>query len=159
MLKHPLHLWNEVNLIMINDLSSVILNSVCLLLRIFYVSIHERDKSVTSLCFFCHVFPWFKCQSNKSFIKRIWKDFFLSYLINELSSILQVFIDDFTMNQCGPFLDGKHFIIGQLYCFIGLFNLFNSLDTWYMFIRNLSICLTFLKLVECVTFKVHSYDF
>lgn len=63
------------------------------------------------------------------------------------------------MNQCGPFLDGKHFIIGQLYSFIGLFNLFNLLDTWYMFIRNLSICLTFLKLVECVTFKVHSYDF
>lgn len=78
-----------------------------------------------SLCFFGHIFTLFDYQSNVSFIRRIWKYSFLSNLINELSSIIQVSIDDSTVNRCGSFLNGKYFSIGSISLFfIDPFNLF-----------------------------------
>jgi hypothetical protein len=64
----PLHPWDEADLVVVNDLSNVLLDSVChYFIEDFCIDIHQGNWPV--VLFFGSVFVWFWDESNIGFIK------------------------------------------------------------------------------------------
>jgi hypothetical protein len=64
----PLHHWDEADLVMMNDLSDVLLDSVChYFIEDFCINVHEGGWPIVLL--FGDVFVWFWDESNTGFIK------------------------------------------------------------------------------------------
>jgi hypothetical protein len=64
----PLHPWDEANLVMVNDLSDVLLDSVCHYFIEDFLHQYSIGKLACSSTF-GGVFVWFWDESNMDFIK------------------------------------------------------------------------------------------
>jgi hypothetical protein len=64
----PLHPWDEADLVVLNDLSNMLMDSVChYFIEDFCIDVHEGDRHVGIL--FGGIFVWFWDECNTGFIE------------------------------------------------------------------------------------------
>ena len=77
-----LHLWDEADLIKVNDFYNLFLDLICqYFIEYLCINVHEWNWSI--ILFLSNVFMWFGYQGNYSLVKRIWKCSFCSYCVEQ----------------------------------------------------------------------------
>jgi hypothetical protein len=126
-IESPLHFWDKANLVVVNDLSDLLLNSSChYFIEDFCINVHEGDWPIILL--FGGVFSWFGDECNIGFIKWVRQCSFSFYFVEEFKENCYSFFLKVWQNSAENPLGLELFFFGRLFiaasisfCVIDLF--------------------------------------
>ena len=108
-----LHLWDEANLIMVDDFSDVFLDSVCeYFIEYFRINVHEWNWS--AILFLSNIFASLGYQGNCNLIKRVWQWLFCFYIVEYIKEYRYQLFLEVLVEFCIETIWSWAFLVGRL---------------------------------------------